>query len=392
MRTGERPVNLSHLQNAAISLTRELLAFNTINPPGQERACAEFLGKRLEAGGFTVSYHEFAEGRTNLVARLDAPNDKKPICFTGHTDTVPLGTADWIRDPFGGEIADGKLYGRGSTDMKGGLAAMVVAALELAKSFNTQAGIILVVTAGEENSCEGATFLAKDPEVLGKAGAIIVGEPTSNYPLVGHKGAFWLEACATGRAAHGSMPEQGENAIYKIARAVSMLEKYQFDVSHPLLGAPTLNVGTISGGENVNSVPDFARIGIDIRTVTNQSSTDVYDVLKRHLGNEITLKILQASDAVATDPEDGWVQEVFDIMSPILGERPEPRAATYFTDAGALTPALGNPPTVILGPGEADMAHKTDEFCYVSRIEEAVEAYLRIGEKWMLAGGGNTSS
>jgi len=171
-----------------------------------------------------------------------------------------------------------------------------------------------------------------------------------------------------------------------------MLEKYEFDVSHPLLGAPTLNVGTISGGENVNSVPDFARIKIDIRTVGNQKSADVYDALKQYLGNEITMKILQASDAVATDPDDLWVREVFDIMTPILGERPEPRAATYFTDAGALTPALGNPPTIILGPGEPAMAHKTDEFCYVSRIEEAVEAYLRIGEKWMLKSGGSASS
>ena len=385
-------MNLSHLQNAAISLTRELLAFNTINPPGQERKCAEFLGDKLKDGGFAVTYHEFAEGRTSLVARLGPPGDKQPICFTGHTDTVPLGNADWSKDAFGREIADGKLYGRGSTDMKGGLAAMVVAALELAKASNKHAGIILVITASEENGCKGAEYLVKRPEVLGKAGAIIVGEPTANYPLIGHKGAFWLEAQTAGRAAHGSMPEQGENAIYKIARAVSMLEKYEFDVSHPLLGAPTLNVGTISGGENVNSVPDFARIKIDIRTVGNQKSADVYDALKQYLGNEITMKILQASDAVATDPDDLWVREVFDIMTPILGERPEPRAATYFTDAGQLTPALGNPPTIILGPGEPAMAHKTNEFCYVSRIEEAVAAYLRIGEKWMLKSGGSASS
>ncbi len=385
-------MKLSGVHSAALSLAQELLTFNTINPPGQEKECTVFLGKKLKDGGFAVSYHEFAEGRTSLVAGLDAPGDKQPLCFTGHTDTVPLGNTDWSRDAFGGEIADGKLYGRGSTDMKGGLAAMVVAALELAKASDKHAGIILVITASEENGCKGAEYLAHGPDILGKAGAIIVGEPTSNYPLIGHKGAFWLDAQTAGRAAHGSMPEQGENAIYKIARAVSMREKYEFDVSHPLLGAPTLNVGTISGGENVNSVPDFARIKIDIRTVGNQKSADVYDALKQYLGNEITMKILQASEAVATDPDDLWVREVFDIMTPILGERPEPRAATYFTDAGQLTPALGNPPTIILGPGEPAMAHKTDEFCYVSRIEEAVEAYLRIGEKWMLKGGGSASS
>lgn len=385
-------MNLSHLQNAAISLTRELLAFNTINPPGQERDCAEFLGKKLEDEGFSVNFYEFAEGRTSLVAKLDTPGNQLPICFTGHLDTVPLGNCNWSKDPFAGEILNGKLYGRGSTDMKSGIAAMVVAGLELARLPKRQAGLMLVITAGEETGCQGAEYLAKRPGVLGRAGAIIVGEPTSNYPLIGHKGVLWLEAQTTGIAAHGSMPEQGENAIYKMARAVSLLEKHEFDVSHPSLGAPTLNVGTISGGENVNSVPDWARIAIDIRTVANQESANVYDMLKQYLGNEVTMKILQASDAVTTDPEDLWVREVFEIMTPILGEKPEPRAATYFTDAGELTPALGNPPTLILGAGEPAMAHKTDEFCYVSRIEEAVAAYLRIGEKWMLKGGGSTRS
>lgn len=104
------------------------------------------------------------------------------------------------------------------------------------------------------------------------------------------------------------------------------------------------------------------------------------------------MEILQASEAVASDPEDPWVSEVFEIMTSILGEKPVPRAATYFTDAGQLTPALGNPPTIILGPGEPAMAHMTDEFCYVSRIKEAIEAYFMIGEKWMLMESRGTES
>ena len=225
----------SNLHAAAISLTRELLAFDTINPPGQEKECAEFIGKKLEDGGFAISYYEFEEGRPCLIAKLDASGDRLPICLTGHTDTVPLGNSEWSKDPFRGEIINDKLYGRGSTDMKSGLAAMIVASLELAKVPNRHAGMVLVITACEENGCKGAKYLTKFPTVLGKAGAIIVGEPTSNYPLIGHKGILWVEAQTTGITAHGSMPEQGVNAIYKMASTVSLLEKYEFNVRHPLL-------------------------------------------------------------------------------------------------------------------------------------------------------------
>ena len=210
-----------------------------------------------------------------------------------------------------------------------------------------------------------------------------MGEPTSNYPLIGHKGALFLEAQTRGIAAHGSMPEKGVNAIYKAAQAVRKLEKFDFNFpSHPIFGSPTLNVGTITGGVNINSVPDQATIGIDIRTVPGQSNKDVYEILKSYLGETVELKCLTDAGAVSADPEHEWIQKVFEIMEPFLNERPVARGASYFTDASVLAPALGNPPTIILGPGEPEMAHKTDEFCYISKIEEATEAYVEIGRKW----------
>src|SRR5689334_16184588 len=136
------------------SLTRELLAFNTINPPGMERACARHLGGMLEAAGFRVAYHEFAEGRTSLVAQIGGNGDKAPICFTGHIDVVPLGAAKWTRDAFAGETDGDRIYGRGSTDMKSGIAAFVVAALDLARDMAKGPGLVLVITAGEEIGCE----------------------------------------------------------------------------------------------------------------------------------------------------------------------------------------------------------------------------------------------
>jgi len=366
-----------------LSLTRKLISFNTVNPPGQERDCAEYLARLLEDGGFKVTLYEFSERRTSLIAQIGSYGDKAPICFAGHMDTVPLGGNRWEKDPFSGEVDGDKVFGRGSSDMKGGLAAMVVAALRLANISNRKAGITLVCTASEETGCQGAHHLAKLGNVLREAGALLIGEPTSNYPLVGHKGALWLEVSTSGVTAHGSMPEQGENAIYKAAQVVTKLQAYKFDISpHPLLGAPTLNVGTISGGMNINSVPDRAVIGVDIRTIPDQRNRDVYENLQSYLGQEVEIERIVDAGSIMTEPGHEWVQEVFDIMEPFCRKRPVARGVTYFTDASVLTPAFGNPPTLILGPGEPAMAHKLDEFCYVSKIEEAVEAYVKIGNKW----------
>ena len=366
-----------------LTLTRELLSFNTINPPGRERKCAQYLGRLLEDGGFETNFYEFEMERTSLIARMEGSRNKDPLCFSGHIDTIPLGNEKWNKDPFQGEVDGDKVYGRGSSDMKSGVAAMVVAALRLSRMSKGTAGIILVFSAGEETGSQGVSHLAKLGNVLGKSGAIIVGEPTSNYPLVGHKGSLWVEVQTTGVSAHGSMPERGVNAIYKAVATVNQLQKFDFGVSSdPILGAPTLNVGTISGGVNINSVPDHAQIGLDIRTIPGQSNHEVYERLRSYLGEEVAIRKILDVGSVTTDPKDLWVQEVFKIMESFLKESPVPRGVAYFTDASILTPAFGNPPTIILGPGEPSMAHKTDEFCYVSKIMEATEAYLEIAEKW----------
>ncbi len=366
-----------------VVLTRTLVAFDTINPPGDERPCAEHLGRLLEDVGFTVSYHEFAERRTSLVARIGGSSETTPLCFTGHIDTVPLGATPWTVEPFAGEISDGKLYGRGTTDMKSGVAAFVVAVLRLGRELAAGPGVILVITAGEETGCEGAYHLAGLADVLGEAGAIVVAEPSSNQPWIGHKGAIWLTARTTGVTAHGSMPEQGVNAVYKAANAIGKLEDFDFNIApDAILGKPTLNVGTVHGGLNFNSVPDMAEIGIDIRTTPGQDHATILSNLSGYLGDGVELETVVDVSGVLTDPANEWMQEVFDIMSSILGSRPEPHTAAYFTDASALAPAYGGAPTVILGPGEATMAHQTDEYCIVDRIGEAVEAYTEIARRW----------
>ncbi len=309
--------------------------------------------------------------------------DKLPLGFTGHLDTVPLGAQPWSCDPFAAEIADGKLYGRGASDMKSGVAAFVTACIALADRLASSPGVMLVITAGEETGCSGAEALVRANVGLGRIGALVVAEPTGNHPLVGHKGALWLEAETKGVTAHGSMPEKGINAIYKAARAVAALQEFDFNMArHDVLGAPTLNVGTIQGGLNINSVPDRALIGIDIRTIPAQNHAQIRDQLLSYLGPDVTLKTLLDAKSVWTDPHDPWIREVFQIAQSIEDRDNKIGAAPYFTDASALMAALGSPPTVIIGPGELALAHQTDEYCLVSRVEKATEMYSELIRRW----------
>jgi succinyl-diaminopimelate desuccinylase len=367
----------------ARSLTRELLAFNTINPPGMERACTEHLGAILEGAGFKVAYHDFAPGRTSLVARVGAGSGA-PICFTGHVDTVPLGAAPWTRDAFAGETDADRIFGRGSTDMKSGIAAFVAAAVDLARDAARGPGLLLVITAGEEIGCEGAKYLA-DHALLGSAGAIVVAEPTANYPYVGHKGLAWFEIETHGVTAHGSMPEVGDNAIVKMASVIGDLQRFRFPVeSHPVMGKPTMNVGTIRGGLNTNSVPDEARITLDTRTVPGIDHVHLCESLQALLSPR-GAKVRQIVDtkALYTEPANEWVQQVFEACTPFVGSRPQPRTITFSTDGADLKRGFGGGlPAVILGPGEPTLAHQTDEWCSLTRIGESVELFRTLMRNW----------
>jgi succinyl-diaminopimelate desuccinylase len=369
-----------------VELTRELVRTETINPPGDEARAAGILGERLEAAGLEVVAHELdgAATRTSLVARWPGRGDAPALCLTGHLDTVPLGGSDWARDPLGGEVDGDRLHGRGASDMKGGVAAIVVAAERLAALGRGRAGLELVLCAGEETGCDGALALARSGNALGDAGALLVAEPTTNYPCVAHKGVVWLDALAEGRTAHGSMPHLGDNAIHKLARAIVRLEDFAFDAdAHPLLGAPTLNVGTVSGGLNINSVPDRARAGLDVRTVPGLDGDAVVAQVAAAAGDEVRIEPRLALDPVDTDPDDDWVREVFEVMAPLVGESGiEPRGLAYFTDACALVPAYGTPPAIVCGPGDADQAHRTDESCSVATLEAATDGFFEIARRW----------
>lgn len=366
----------------SVELTRDLVRYDTINPPGNEEPCVRHVGTLLEDAGFRVSYHPFAPGRASLVASAGS-GSRPPLCFTGHLDTVPLGQRAWRVDPLGGEIEDGRIHGRGTTDMKGGVAAFVTAAIR-AMAGECEPELLLVITAGEETGAEGAAHLAAEPGALGRPGAIVVGEPTANVPLLGHKGAMWLTARCAGVSAHGSTPERGVNAVYKAGHILGRLERVELEArEHPGLGKLTLNVGTITGGMNINSVPDRAEIGIDVRTLPGMDHGELRTRLEELLSPDLDeLRSLVDLAGLWTDAEDPWVQAALDVVGTPADDRARPAGASYFTDASVLTPACGMPPTIVLGPGDPAMAHQTDEYCEVARIDAAETMYAALMARW----------
>ncbi|CAM2157627.1 succinyl-diaminopimelate desuccinylase [Pararobbsia alpina] len=366
-----------------VALTRELIALPSANPPGDEEACARYLATLLEKLGFDVVLHTFGERRFNLIARLVGTSVGAPLGFTGHLDTVPLGAAEWTHDPFGGEIADGKLYGRGTSDMKAGIAAFIVACASSIDTVRRGTGVHLILTGGEETGCDGAHALAADhPELLQSLGGLIVGEPTGNRVLLGHKGALWLRGIARGVTAHGAMPEQGINAIRVATDALAHVWDFSVGDAHEVMGKPTLNVGTIRGGLNINSVPDRVEFTIDMRTVPGIEHHCVADRLQSQLGDVVLSPVIDLP-SVYSEPSDAWIARVMDIARPYDDLPAGPRTAQYFTDAAVLKPATAWPPTVILGPGETAMAHKTDEYCRVDRLNDAVALYGAILRDWI---------
>ena len=372
----------------AVALTRDLIRFRTINPPGEEEACARHLGRILEGAGFQCDYVMMGAGRANLIARIGGNGSGPPLAFTGHIDVVPLGARAWSMDPFAADTANNRIYGRGASDMKSGVASFVAAAVEAAPRLAAGPGLLLIITAGEETGCTGAHhIIATARDLLGQAGALVVAEPTSNTPMVGHKGALRLKVTARGVTAHASMPHEGVNAVLKAARAIARLDDFDFNIArHPVMGAPTLNVGWMHGGININSVPDQADAGLDIRTIPAQHHKAIETQLASYLGPDVEVSLLDEAVPIWTEPGVAWMQSVFSAVQSVTGVAPKVAAAPYFTDASALTPAFGGIPTVILGPGPAAMAHQTDEYCEIAAIEAAKDISRRLIDDWCSKG------
>jgi succinyl-diaminopimelate desuccinylase len=364
----------------AVALTRDLIRLDTVNPPGHEARAQGLLAEVLAGHGFAVHWQRFGDDRANLVA-THGLDSRPPFAFTGHVDTVPLGDAPWSTDPWGGAEQDGRMYGRGASDMKSGVAAMVAAAVAL----KGVTPLVLLITAGEEIGSEGALRLRDGGPSFPKPAALVVAEPTANRLAHGHKGALFMTATASGKTAHSSMPQEGINALTRLARAILSVDAFRFATpAHPVLGAPTVSVNLAQGGHAPNAVPAQAQLTMDARTIPAQTHEQVLAELQAVIGADIPVRALFDLPAVWTDPADPLSRAAAEAIAAATGSNSPPLGMPYFTDASVFTPWLGCP-TLVLGPGEPTQAHKTDEWVEVARIPQAVRLYVDMVRRWATA-------
>jgi succinyl-diaminopimelate desuccinylase len=367
-----------------IELTRELVRFQSVNPPGNELPAADFLAARLRELGLEAKVQVLEPNRANVLGRLPGTGDGH-LVLTGHLDVVPPGGQAWEHDPFGADLVDGRIYGRGSADMKGGVAAMVAAMAALkASGFQPSADVLLAATCGEEAGMLGAGALVDNRSLAG-ARYLIVGEPSDLEVFIGEKGVLWFDVIAYGRTAHGSMPWLGVNAVSYLARLIPRIEACPFPWEEsPLLGGPTVSINVISGGNKSNVVPDLARMTVDMRTVPSQSHEDILrraremaEELAREYHPELRVEIEIENDKqpIETDPAEALVGAVVAAAGDVRGQAPKVGGVTYGTDAAYLAPGYGVP-MVICGPGAPGMAHQPDEWVPVEQLVQAAKIYV----------------
>lgn len=364
-----------------VTLLQQLVRIPSVNPdnaPGTERIGEEtlaiFLSGWLESIGAQVKLEEIKAGRPNLIARF-APVDGRPRILLGpHLDTVGVG--GMTIDPFGGVIHDGKLWGRGACDTKGPMAAMLWALHENRDQLATlPVAIDFVAFMGEESGQWGSKDFARQ-HGSGYQFAI-VGEPTSMEIVHTTKGSLWGTLRATGRAAHSSMPENGENAILKLARAIDRLDCHLgaelAGYTHPVLGRSTLNVGVIRGGSRPNIVPDLAEAEIDIRlTPSLAAAGGALRLLKDSISAyELPVSIVNPHEnpPMETDPDHPVIRRLLATGGTRLAGAP------WFSDAAHLS--AGGVPSVCIGPGSIHQAHTADEFIEIAALEQGAEFLTR---------------
>lgn len=284
-------------QRELLQLLQRLIQFPTEDPPGREIEMARFLQDTLQAWGLDAELDEFQPGRANVLARLRGNSTSPGLVFSAHIDTMPAGTHGWTVPPFGGEIHDGKLYGRGASDMKSGLAAMLMAVKQATQWQIPLAGdLILAISAGESSNCLGAKRIVATDGLHG-AGAIVVSEPSSMGIVVAQTGTWWVRATASGAPGHPSGVTGGQgagsNAILKITDLVQQLRYFHFKADvHPLLGLPSLSVGLISGGTAVNQTPDHAEVSLDIRFTPGMAQDVMLAALQTLAGPDIQFETM----------------------------------------------------------------------------------------------------
>lgn len=357
--------------------------------PNQEAAVVEALAGYLEDGGLHPKLEEIVDGRPNLMCTLEGAAPGPHLVLCGHTDTVPLNAQD-AGVGFSGKIENGRVHGRGTTDMKGAVAAMAAAMVALNRTGALATGrVTLAAVIDEEIESLGAEHLVASGFT---ADGAIVGEPTLNRVCIGHKGLEWLEFLFTGKAAHGGTPTAGINAIDAAAAFVhrirtELLSRFEARADS-LLGPPTLNFGTIRGGDQPSTVAASCVLTADRRSVPGETYELIYSELEEELaavragmpGLSTELRRLPGGMAtlehvaLKVSPEEAVVAAAETAFRRVYGRKAELGAFPAWTD-GALLSAFASIPTLILGPGDLAVAHSPVESVEIAQVIEAARIY-----------------
>ncbi|MEA2070996.1 MAG: M20 family metallopeptidase [Asgard group archaeon] len=359
-----------------VELTTAMVKMDSQNPPGYCEHIAKYLKDKCNSLGLKAEIVPMDNKRANVVASYG--EGERDIVLSGHFDTVPAGDPKkWELPPLSGEIKNNKIYGRGSADMKGGVATLIAAMAGLKKAkIKLPYRVLFLGTADEEVGMKGASHLQKKG-YMDSALCLIITEATDLQVAIAEKGPYWIRINVEGKAARGSMPELGINAIEGACYGINHLKKILPSISHSLVGRSTINVGGIKGGVKTNIVPENCQVEIDIRLVPGVD-VDKFDkeikTLMENLSKEhpctFSHEVIHSIPPLATNPSEPLVQNFLKNTHLILNRKSFPIGVTYGTDAASLIPPR-DIPLVIFGAGNPNIIHKTNEYIDITDLVNA---------------------
>jgi succinyl-diaminopimelate desuccinylase len=371
-----------------VELTRALVSVDTCNPPGNERPIEGLVRDALAPRRPRWTAIEPSPNRLSLVADLPHPDGDDPrrrtLIVNGHLDVVPVNAVAWSHDPFDPEVCDGKLFGRGSADMKGGVAA-AICALEALERAGVAPGcnVVFHLVADEERGGRYGTRALLEQGLI-RGDACLVPEPTDLQLCIAERGLMQARIRVEGRPAHGSRPRQGVSAIEHAAKLVLALHAADYgDIEHPLLGRPTANVGTIAGGTTFNTVAESCEIGLDRRLLPGATpgttEAGIRAAIDRAMvdGLRYDFEVDMFGEASEMPETDPWVDCVGGAVERATGARPGVIGMSFTTDARFVRNQAGIP-TVVCGPGAVEQAHANDEFVRVDQLVDATVAFAEL--------------
>jgi acetylornithine deacetylase len=377
-------------QSDTTRLLADLVALPSVNPMGRPLQGPEVYEHRVTAylenffRGLGVPYERqtVAPLRDNIVARCDLPGARRTLLFEAHQDTVP--TDNMTIDPFGAKVENGRLYGRGACDIKGGMAAMLGAFARLVRERPPgAASVVMACSVDEEHTATGVRALVERGL---RADMAVVAEPTLLQIVIAHKGPVRWQVRTAGRSCHSSSPELGVNAIYRMGRLLIAIERYaevlRTGKGDPLVGPPTLSVGRIDGGTSVNTVPDRCSIEVDRRLVPGEDpkAAQVHFIafLKEQAGIDFPFECESPwlhSPALSPRGSEELVRRLGAVLDQVKGSH-RVIGVPYGTDASAIADA--GIPAVVFGPGDIARAHTCDEWVPLDEVEQASEVLYRL--------------